>query len=339
MLSALRLTYRIHRFEIVVAAIVAALAAVALAYLTLQVRDIGIPDGCWPRDFEGEYGLPECNKMLMRFWDVEASGGGWARVILSFLSPILGVLLGVSIVAREVELRTAELAWSLSRRRSRWLLQRMLPMFVIALVMLIPLGVLGWWFFDALAQARHWPEMTELASLGFALVARGLMAMGVALLIGALAGRTMPALVVAVIVLVAWSLIAVPTVQHQVAQERTVWRQEGDWRTGEGELLYLRGRQFDASQPGREGEPGKRINRAERRELLRETCGSRPDSDAEVDPYYLCQEEFNGSIKWQKVVPQSEFGLLQTADAMISLLVGGGAFLLTFPVVARRRPS
>ena len=72
MLSAARLTFRIHRFEILIATLVAVAAAFALAVLTLQVRDIGIPDACWPRDFEGEYGLPECDQLLSRFWDLEA---------------------------------------------------------------------------------------------------------------------------------------------------------------------------------------------------------------------------------------------------------------------------
>jgi hypothetical protein len=340
LLSAFRLTFGIHRFEVVIAVVVAGLAALGLLYLSWQMHDVGIPEGCWPRDFDDEYGLPECRRMLTRFWEIENAGGGWARAMLSFLSPILGVLLGVSIVAREVELRTAELAWSLSRRRSRWLLQRVLPMLAIALVLLVVLGFLGWWYFEALSLAKSWPEMTELASLGIGLVARGLLAMGVALLLGAIAGRTMPALVLAVIAIVAWSLIAVPALHGALAEDRAVWRSDGDWRNGEGSLVYVGSGVFDPERPGKEGEPGRRLTERKADRLSYERCGDYPDDDSpQARRHEECQQRYWESVQWAKVVPQSEFGLIQAVDAMVSLLIGGGAFLLTFPVVARRRPS
>ncbi len=42
---------------------------------------------------------------------------------------------------------------------------------------------------------------------------------------------------------------------------------------------------------------------------------------------------------WDKVVPASTYPDFQMAELAIDAAVGGAAFLLTFPVVARRRPS
>ena len=54
--------------------------------------------------------------------------GGFAR-LGAFLTPFaVGLFLGVPVVAREVEGRTAPIAWTLSRSRLRWLLQRVIPL-------------------------------------------------------------------------------------------------------------------------------------------------------------------------------------------------------------------
>ncbi|MFV2065087.1 MAG: hypothetical protein ACC726_16475, partial [Chloroflexota bacterium] len=83
-----------------------------------------------------------CDELMSEFWGIQ-NGAGYPRIGLSLLAPVVGLILGVPIVAREIELRTTELAWSLALRRSRWLLSRLLPMVVLALVGFVVLGWLG----------------------------------------------------------------------------------------------------------------------------------------------------------------------------------------------------
>ncbi len=44
-------------------------------------------------------------------------------------------------------------------------------------------------------------------------------------------------------------------------------------------------------------------------------------------------------MDWSKVVPASTYPDFLLAELAIDAAVGGAAFILTFPVVARRRPS
>lgn len=342
MISALRLTIRIHRFEVAVAALVGGAFALSLIYMTLQIQGLGIPDGCWPRDIDGRYGLPECQAALRRLWRFEDGGASWIRAVLPFVPIAVGVLLGVPLVSREIELRTAEMAWSLSRRRSRWLLQRLVPATAIGLLIVSVLALLAWWHFEALAQAREWPRLSEVASFGIGLAARGLLAMGAGLLLGAITGRTMPALVLAVLGLLAWSMLAAPMIDQRIARHQAVWQAESTWRTGEGYLSFIRSRRFDVTTPGIEGEPGQRVNR-ERSEALRlKTCGANPGRQADDDvanAYDDCIDRFSESIRWSKVIPQSAFHTVQVGGAAVDLTVGGLAVLLSFAVVARRRPT
>ena len=87
---------------------------------------------------------------MQRFWDVEGGGSGYLRIALTVAPGVLGIILGVPIVARELEMRTTALAWSLTPSRSRWLLARFLPMLLVGVVGLGITGWLGTVLFDAL---------------------------------------------------------------------------------------------------------------------------------------------------------------------------------------------
>ena len=60
---------------------------------------------------------------------------------LSELAPFaVGILLGAPLVAREIDGRTAQLAWTMSRSRTRWLVGRIGFPVVVAVVSLGPLA-------------------------------------------------------------------------------------------------------------------------------------------------------------------------------------------------------
>ena len=344
MLRAAWLTYRMHRFEVLFSAALLAAFGVWVWFVSSQMLDLDIPGTCWPRDVNGDWAQPGCDALMETFWGIQ-SGAGYPRVGLSLLAPVVGLLLGVPVVAREIELRTTELAWSLALRRSRWLLSRLLPMLVFAFIGFVVLGWLGDRLFSAMAVGRASPDLTEVASQGPALVARGLMALGIGLLVGALVGRTLPALVVAAIMVLVWSLVAVPMIQQSMFAERAVWVNENDsgWREGAGPIAYLDSGLFDPSQPGVNGQPGARLDEEQDLSpMVEQVCGPYPevyDDSPEVRAYEECNQIFWGGLQWTLAVPASAYGHFQTVETILGLLVGGAAILLTFPVVARRRPS
>jgi len=69
--------------------------------------------------------------------------GGTAKLAAQWMPLILGLFLGVPVVAREIEGRTAAMAWALDPGRGRWLLQRTLPVLAVVLVAGILIGIGG----------------------------------------------------------------------------------------------------------------------------------------------------------------------------------------------------
>lgn len=348
MLRSVMLTWKIHRFEVIFAALVIAVVGVAIWWVSSQLLDLGLSDTCWPRDEDGNFPSAECDGLMSSFWNTMSGQGGYARIALTVAPSIIGLILGVPIVARELELRTTSLAWSLSLRRSRWLLARALPMFVIGLVGFIVLGWVGSGLFEAMQGGRQGPDLTEVAASGPALVARGVLAVAIGLLAGALIGRTMPALVIAVVLMLAWSLVVVPQIQNVLTQDRAVWvNNQGDyWRDGTSYMAYAEFGNFYESKPGLPGEPGARYDDEDWNAAVEEGCGPTPDygdEDGEGTPAFRawarCSEDYPYPTSWFKGVPESAFPDYQMVDILASLGLAALCFLVTIPVVERRRSS
>jgi hypothetical protein len=340
-----------HRFEAAFAAVLLVAFAVTVFVVGSHLTDLNIASTCWPRDENGNYASELCDDLMNRFWEVMGSEVTYARIGLAVLAPIVGLIIGVPVVAREIELRTTTLAWSLALRRGRWLLSRFLPMLAIALIGFVALGWMGDRLFDAMKVGRAWADLTEVASFGQTLFARGVMALGVALLAGALIGRTMPALLVAGVFVVAWSFLVTPSVQRLMFEDRAVWMNANDqgWREGDlGPIAWVDSGEFDASRPGAPGEPGARVDvEAEYNRLQVQACGPSPDDPDEESAawqtWYACANNVSfpkqDDYYWTRAVPASEYPAFQAAETALGLGVGSLAILLTFPVVVRRKPS
>ena len=111
---------------------------------------------------------------------------------------VLGLFLGVPIVAREVESKTAPIAWSLSRSRRRWLVQRAAPILVLVAAGTLAVGIAS----DVLTHAMPWAEGSEVGfanhgARGPLVAVRGVAAFGVGLALGTLVPRQLPALLLA----------------------------------------------------------------------------------------------------------------------------------------------
>jgi hypothetical protein len=295
--------------------------------------------------------------MMEQFWPLQ-SQANLVRVVLTIAPALLGIILGVPVVARELELRTASFSWALTPSRWRWLLARFLPMLLVRVAGLAVVAWAGTTLFDALWLGRYGPDLTEVAAAGVPLVARGLAAVAVALLVGAVVGRTMPALLIAVVVLAGWGLFVVPRAQAMLAEQRAVWQSGESWLEGGSHLQWMDQGTFDQTRPGLPGEPGTRVSEdawgEHIQQQIAEACGPSPEDPDDPDydyqsPEYqafsTCAEPFwdqeptDQYAPWELVVPRSAWADFVALDVVMSLLLGGTAFVLTMVVVAHRRPE
>jgi len=133
--------------------------------------------------------------------------GGLASAIASAIGAFGGIVLGVAVVGREVERGTAALAWPLARSRRRWLLTRAVVIAaVLAVAALIPSLVA-----DRLVAVLHpgsdaGTSFVDFETRGLLPVGRDLAALGVGVLAGALFGRVLQGLLLALVLAAAGNL-------------------------------------------------------------------------------------------------------------------------------------
>ncbi len=170
MSTLLRLTWRLQRWEIAVLIggplVLAAIAALVASQISGSA--------------DNPNGLTELAPILL---------GATTVVPL-----IVGLLLGAPLVAREIEGRTAPMAWSLSTSRTRWIGQRAIPLLVAIAVALLLLGQAT----EALILAMPSGHLGfgVLAMHGPLVAARGIAFFCIGVLVGLILGRTLPAILI-----------------------------------------------------------------------------------------------------------------------------------------------
>jgi hypothetical protein len=189
------LAFKLHRFEVVtVVALSLGLGIVALVVWRMLEGMSGPP-----RCIEDRFLIPvppECaNTESAVFISNEYAGKVMAA--MAALPFVGGVLLGVPLVAPELERRTASLVWSLSGSRGRWFLGRLAPFAILlAAVLSVPAVAAG--LLEGVLPGGYDPAASfmDYGLRGPVVVARGLFALGIAVLAGAVIGRVLPALIV-----------------------------------------------------------------------------------------------------------------------------------------------
>ena len=184
------LSFRIQRFESTVV-VMATLLSVGVSTVVMTLFYGGGYATCFGRE------EPVLTSLC------QSTAAEWlhkiARVSLALVPifPIIGgFLVGGPIVAKELETGTARLAWSLGPSRMRWFAQRVVPVFLMFLITCFAIGVTA----DALLKMVQ-PSVDVDASF-FAYRARGilipilgLLVASIALAFGALTGRTVPTII------------------------------------------------------------------------------------------------------------------------------------------------
>ena len=192
--SWLALSFRLHRWEVVASVAGTTIWAAASLWSAWTLRGMaagepGCPD---PAAF-----VPGCEAFVQRFSDLS----GWAGqlVNLAWGAPfVMGLLLGVPLVSRELESGTAQVAWTLSRSRIRWLAGRAAFLALVLVTLLAVVAVVSEVLASALLPMAHLDrDFTWYGRRGILVVARGLASLGLGLVIGTLVGRLLPAILAA----------------------------------------------------------------------------------------------------------------------------------------------
>lgn len=190
-MTALRLTLRLNRFEILAFIMLAAAFTAVAGWQAAELSAFDLLEECLSdRPPQG----PLCERVGEFVSRSEL--GNWLLVAAQAAPFLLGVLLGAPIVAHEIETGSAQLTWSLDRRTGRWFVQRFVAHLGVVIALTAALGLTG-----HVLEAALYPQWDPLASFhdfgsrGLPLVARAVATYSLAALLGALVGRVLPAII------------------------------------------------------------------------------------------------------------------------------------------------
>jgi hypothetical protein len=224
MRATLRLTWRMQRWELafLIGGSLLVAAAIALAAWQTSMTQSGLA-ACYSR---GSVPLSASCASLVQ----------WSSV-LGIVDPILmgtttlapfvvGILLGAPLLSREIERRTAPMAWSLSLSRPRWLAGRTLPLLVAIGIALLVLGQAS----EALIRATPPGELgfQHFAMHGPLIAMRGIAVFGIGVVVGLLMGRVLPAILVTGLVVIAL-FVGLELERDQLMRAEAAWVDAGSF--------------------------------------------------------------------------------------------------------------
>ena len=327
MITQARLGLRLQRFEVIAVLVVTAVVGLSALIVRWRLDAVGVPAPCWDEWFGESGALPggACGDLATAFLGINEEEAGKIMAAMAILPLFAGVFLGVPIVAREIEGRTAPTIWALAASRPRWLVGRLVPVLV---VLALALG------FVAVASEILWfgrepwgvvPRFGDVGLHGPGVVARALATFGLSLLAGAVIGRLLPAVIVGVmlcfVLLFGWGL-AVTAWGSAAAEVRPMPADQNleaafpggtalstGWLTPEGLFLYDH-EAVELAPPG-------------------------------VDPYEWLYDgaQEAGYVPVIRGISGSAYPAWSLIETVGFSAVGLLAIALTFPITDRRRPS
>lgn len=184
-----RLAFRLQPSSIGLAAFVCLALAGAALWLAADMR--AVLEAC------GTPSEPKACQVIFAFQDTHMNAVSLAQTGISLAMYGVPLVLGVPLLTREIEHKTAMIAWPLAGSRLKWLAWRALP------VLLVAAALIGLMAFaaDQLAQA-YFPHsdigFDRHGSRGLSLVTRAMLMFAASALLGAIIGRLLPALLIGI---------------------------------------------------------------------------------------------------------------------------------------------
>jgi hypothetical protein len=205
------LTLKQHRFETIALTILCLGLALACVYEAWRLFALHTPLNCLEVNsvFVGPMmpgqepaGVDPCIAAMDQRYKVTGSiDMNLVRTLLVFAPFIAGIIFGAPLVGREIEQGTAPLSWSLIGSRRRWLLARMASVTLLIVPLLLAIA-----FATDLLESALMPNLNPYASFdtyllrGIILVFWGVAAFMGTVALGAILGRTAPAIFIALVV-------------------------------------------------------------------------------------------------------------------------------------------
>ncbi len=221
MLQRVRLSIALQRWELLFVAILTLSLSAGMLWIGWQASQLVAFD---PACFAADRDASRCRDLL----DDLGNLGGFAGQLLTYTSVVAfgsGLVLGVPLVAREIEHGTADLAWSLSPSRTGWLLPRVATGAIIVVALLGALAIASEVVAGAiLPDLDLGADFTWYGQRGVLLVVQALMSLAIGLAIGAVFGRQLPGLLMGVLATVGLLVLVNIAVDRWLMSDATAAR-------------------------------------------------------------------------------------------------------------------
>jgi hypothetical protein len=211
MRSRIILTLKQHRFETIAITVVCVGLTIAALIEAFRLNSLNVPLSCL-QTYQGGFADPSqgpitaaqahCNELAKSFVDTKGSLDMNLVQLLLLLVPLLaGIVVGAPLVAKEIEQGTAPLSWALSGSRRRWLLGKVLAAVVLIAPLMLAVGLAANVLEGALNPGLNpYASFSNYLGRGVIDVFWAMAAFAGTFALGTLFGRTMPAVVVALVV-------------------------------------------------------------------------------------------------------------------------------------------
>ena len=315
-LSSARLTLKHHRFEVGVCLIACLALAAAGVWINSTLLGFQVPPGCFEEHLAPGGASAICADGVRGFADFMYQTSAWFDPAMFVLPFAAGALVGVSIVGRELESRTAQTAWYLSPSRSLWLFRQAWPVVLIVGAAVSAAALSAAMLHETRSDSFPPGVFEGLGFHGPLVAARALLAFAIALIAGTVVGRSLPALVLAVIACAALLVVANSARQTWVTllPSEIIETSEG------GSFVYLED-MFRAPD-------GALLTEDQAYALV-------PPQNAGEFRDWLQKAGYVGVYRGIREINTRGWEAIEIAGTVV---VGAALLAVTFPLVGRRRP-
>ena len=206
MFDRIRLTLRQHRFETIVFVVLCLGVGIAGLIEAWRLNSLNFPLSCMQGSqvpwYDPTMAPTPCSLAAARFHALaDGTDMSFLRLFEELLPFIVGIGFGATIVAREIETGTAPLSWALAGSRSRWLLGKIGAVLLLIVPLMLFVGLAS-----DIRQGALLPGIDPHATFDFYadrgvfMVFWTLAAFSGTLALGTIFGRTMPAIMVALLI-------------------------------------------------------------------------------------------------------------------------------------------
>jgi len=313
------LTGRLFLFEIA-AALAALVISAGLAIAAASSLAEASPGGDCIRAFLLAGSLPGCGD-AGEFLRRDQSFAAPVTQVFATMPFVFGGFLGAIAISRDLDEGAAPLAWWLYPSRTRWFVERIAILGAVLVLLLLGAAVVSDWLHAA--RFGYAPDGTfaDYGLHGLVLIPRAILAFGVGVLIGAVSGRQLVALITSAAIVIALAVgtgAAVPFGEPFAVVEAPVHQATEGFQLG---LDLTNGTQ------ARRGPDGRVVT--EEVALADAPAGSYGDRLAWVDARYAIVESY---------LPPTTMGAVTVREGALELVLAAATIAAGGFIVRRRRP-